>query len=655
MFIAVEKQIKKGKKQMKNNENHLFRRKIGTRIISLLLTVLVIFFAVPYVAYAETAEALNNLAGEEETTLLSYGKEAAVGGAEIYEAEELRGENTKHFRLTDGSYVLAVYPTNVHRLNEEGKYEDINNRLYNLLGDVINFDGNVKFSKKITGNSKIFTIHSGEGKITFSLTGAKKGTNAEIINNEDDESENELQKKINLENLSSTVIYRDILNGTDIEYVLNGSGIKENIIIKERLDSYSYSFEIAANGYSLQAQDDGSIAVLEEGGEKAFVIPAPIIFDSNGEYGCAEYKLSDENKSGKYILTVAPDYEWINSEERIFPITLDPAIYPSDNYVFDTFTDSNNPSVSYASDAYYYVSESKTTYWKTSNLSFVPKNVYISEVNLVYQLAGETPEAYIGVYPVTTDWNESLTYNKTVASSPQGALGNTSITYTHVKANEGEENDYVFFDITEAFKGWIDAPSQNFGVALKYLLGGEVKFLSPRSTTASVPCLQINYINQNGIEAYNSYSSHRAGEIANGYVNLATGSLVMDIPLLTLTNSVMPYTLSLVYDSKNANSFINKSAGNVPYTTRVAPYGYKWSSQQSVVKTTYTDIFSQTNYLYIWCDADGTEHSFFLSETPGVYKDDGGLGYKLKEASGKVTITFNDKSVYKFSSITTPS
>ena len=67
---------------MKNNEKHLFRRKIGTRIISLLLTVLVIFFAVPYVAYAETAEALNNLAGEEETTLLSYGEEAAVGGAE---------------------------------------------------------------------------------------------------------------------------------------------------------------------------------------------------------------------------------------------------------------------------------------------------------------------------------------------------------------------------------------------------------------------------------------------------------------------------------------------------------------------------------------------------------------------------------------------
>ena len=639
---------------MQNNVKHLFRNKIGTRIISLFLTILILFFAIPSIVYAETAEALKNLADEDEAALLSYGEESAIGGAEIYEAEELRGENTKHFRLADGSYALAVYPTNVHRLNEDGKYEDIDNRLYNLFGEVQNSDGNIKFSKKVNGNSRLFTIHNGNGKITFSLLGAIKGTKGEITNNEDGEraSENELQKKMKLQNLSSAIVYRDILDGTDIEYVLNGSNVKENIIIKEKSESYSYSFEIEVNGYLLSMQDDSSILVLRENAEIEYVIPAPVIFDSNGAHGSANYTLSEGNGNGKYILTVNADESWVNSDERAFPITLDPAIYAPSSTVTNTYVDSENPNRSHLNNVSYYIYTGKTIYWKTSDVSFIPKNAYISSANLIFRTS-TTADAYAGVYPVTSEWDENLDYNDTQSFfSPDGAVSNDIISYTHVK---GGATEYFAFDITEALQSWIDDPSQNFGVALKHLSGNEIVFYSSQQPPNYAPCLQINYVNQNGLESYNSYSSHNVGGIANAHVNLATGELVMDIPLLSATNSIMPYTVSLVYDSAGANGSLTNTNHNVPYTARIAPYGYKWSMQQSVVKRSYKNESNVTENLYIWCDSDGTEHSFFESEVSGVYEDNEGLNFKLREISGTVTISYKTDTVYTFSRISSPS
>ena len=87
---------------MKNNVKTLFRLKTSTRLISLILTLLILFFAVPSVVYAETAEALKS--SDNAEALLSEGEDSTVSETKIYEAEELREENAKHFILADGSY-----------------------------------------------------------------------------------------------------------------------------------------------------------------------------------------------------------------------------------------------------------------------------------------------------------------------------------------------------------------------------------------------------------------------------------------------------------------------------------------------------------------------------------------------------------------------
>ena len=95
-------------------------------------------------------------------------------------------------------------------------------------------DKRVKFAKKVTGNGEIFTLHENNTKITFSLNGAKKktvGTVKELFVEKTDESE--LGKLTTLTTLSSVIAYEDILDGVDVEYILDSNDIKENIVVKD--------------------------------------------------------------------------------------------------------------------------------------------------------------------------------------------------------------------------------------------------------------------------------------------------------------------------------------------------------------------------------------------------------------------------------------
>ena len=47
----------------------------------------------------------------------------------VFEVEEQREAAVKHFRLSDGSYVAASYPSAIHYESEDGIWKDIDNTL----------------------------------------------------------------------------------------------------------------------------------------------------------------------------------------------------------------------------------------------------------------------------------------------------------------------------------------------------------------------------------------------------------------------------------------------------------------------------------------------------------------------------------------------
>ena len=163
----------------------------------------------------------------------------------------------------------------------------------------------IKFAKKITGNETIFTLHEGNRKLTLSLDAAAKKTQGVITNATSDlgEDATELQKMTTLEKISASILYADILPSTDLEYIVKGLTVKENIIVKEKADDYTYTFTMKLNNLTATQTESGEIYIMDPStGETVYYIPAPIMWD-------ADYVTSNQvtmtlsGETGEYTLT----------------------------------------------------------------------------------------------------------------------------------------------------------------------------------------------------------------------------------------------------------------------------------------------------------------------------------------------------------------
>lgn len=76
----------------------------------------------------------------------------------LYELTELRAADTKYIKMSDGTIQALVYDAAIHAQDENGVWQEIDNRLtesQNTIGSA-----RVKFNKKITGNGELFTMHA---------------------------------------------------------------------------------------------------------------------------------------------------------------------------------------------------------------------------------------------------------------------------------------------------------------------------------------------------------------------------------------------------------------------------------------------------------------------------------------------------------------
>ena len=155
---------------------------------------------------------------------------------DIVEIVDMRTSTDKYFRLDDGTYYIAHYNSDVHYLADNGVWQNIDNSLSISGSEITTSDAKIKFAKKTTGNGELFTLHDGNHKLSLSLRNANKKIEGVITNSEAefDENTTQLQKMTTLDKISASVRYNNILENIDLEYVIKGSSVKENIIVKSK-------------------------------------------------------------------------------------------------------------------------------------------------------------------------------------------------------------------------------------------------------------------------------------------------------------------------------------------------------------------------------------------------------------------------------------
>ena len=186
-------------------------KKFSMKFIAGLLSVLLVIMSLPVSAFAI------DLSGDTSPPTISQ-EEANHDFVEIV---DMRTATDKYYRLDDGSYYVAHYNSDVHYLDDNGVWQDIDNSLAVNGSEITTSNAKIKLAKKTTGNGEIFTIHNNNRKLSLSLNNTNKKMEGIISNNETefDDDATQLQKMTTLDKISASVRYNDILENVDLEYV----------------------------------------------------------------------------------------------------------------------------------------------------------------------------------------------------------------------------------------------------------------------------------------------------------------------------------------------------------------------------------------------------------------------------------------------------
>ncbi len=663
------------------------------RIISILLTALFIIQLLPLQSMAaETQEWREELESKKANSVLtsdvadetSIDKESPIIG----EDESLRSADTKHFRKADGSYVAAVYGSPVH-YEKNGKWEEVDNTLVPIVenGKTVGYEAKSR-DNKITlptklGKNQFITMSDPSDKYTIRLgfvnvLSDKKGINfesaapvksdsfmksiigdsaelefaapsesAEITNPEVRDSVNAVNpdtsdaaqikayndELVAIDTLDAQAKYKNVSSDTDIEYIVTPDGIKENIIINKKQNSYIYGFALETDGLTPLKNEDGSISLYEEGNDEAvFIIETPYMFDANNEVSYAvdmsiesvnsnvyAEKIAADNGSAM-ILSVKADAGWINDSNRVFPVTIDPTVvYNSESNILDTYVNSSwlAPG-NHSSSINLYAGKLATgsfcrTYVKF-NLPALPDSGVITHAQFDLKKwdvnTGSYPILVYDAYKYNWDPGTIKWSTQPLSQTANACKNNTNLPLLTGSSGLSPNDQYYNINITQAANRWYEN-NRNNGLVITSVsetANGQAAFHSANTLSASEkPVLTVFYYDANDHKDSWTYETADLGRSGVVYANQFNGQMTYIHNDINMSGNRMPLNISHVYNSnssnyggKHANMYLGK--------------GFRLNIIEELREFNADDALYDLGYRYEFIS--NNESSFYFMSTP---------------------------------------
>lgn len=348
------------------------------KLFSAFLAVLMILLSVPCVVIEADAEKLpSEIPAESETVFKKA--EAYI----IQEDTTKRNEFEKHYICSDGTYVVASYAEAIHYKDDNGNWIDVDNRpMQTTEGAYTTRNGDFGISvPSSTGDGHLMRMDKGEHSLSWTLSANKKaGTikmdsnvstmapkpvqsqkmqvgiakRPEIIvsNTEQPRESNKVlrdEASFDLPNVSGKVRYDDLFGageGVSVVYTTYRNKIEEDIYIEKPTDITSFSMEVKAPDLTPRLNADNSVDFLDNDGEMCYHVGIPYMMDA--EFAVLNDIETTVIRSGDiWVITYTPDVAWFTSEERVYPILLDPSITTNEyrTNIQDTYVEEGDSTV----------------------------------------------------------------------------------------------------------------------------------------------------------------------------------------------------------------------------------------------------------------------------------------------------------------------
>ncbi|HTO00857.1 MAG TPA: hypothetical protein VL068_09310, partial [Microthrixaceae bacterium] len=164
----------------------------------------------------------------------------------------------------------------------------------------------------------LLTLSVGSKKVSFSL---------------DDVKGSQLQRDLAVwSDKKNRVEYEDVFEGTDLVYEVEAGGVKELFELEGqpgKTGRNSWTWRIDADGLTLREEKNGDVLFENSEDEAVLVIPRPIMWDSAGTLGDRANDQGDveaevERDGDDWLYTLTADRAWLNSKDRVYPVSVDP-------------------------------------------------------------------------------------------------------------------------------------------------------------------------------------------------------------------------------------------------------------------------------------------------------------------------------------------
>ena len=431
-----------------------------------------------------------------------------------------RGINSKTFTLSDGTYLAVAYPEAVHYQTQSG-FAAIDNSFVPavLVGDAMtgqirrtddlaaaqaapavsgtaywaNRDNpfSVALPQRLDARAPVVLRH-GRHTLRFaaevaadtavwSVPEAAEDANAadDIDLTEPAQVRAANDRDMAAPNARAAVSFPGAWTNADLHYAVAGQKLKESILLHDvpQQSDFSFLFAYDTDVLRAQVQEDGSVCLIDNEGETAFFIGAPVMFDSGEGYTDA-IAVTVEELDGGCRYTLTPDRAWLTDSARVYPVTMNiPAHVTSTqdtNYIHDNGVQESNPTTNYKTLDRIYVGTSasgkegrmyfKLTQWPTAT-GLNAGTITSANLNLSYYPQASWQTAYkltIDIHKLNAAWDTN-----TITWNTQKSLSGTKISSGYLANEKNVTSGYASFSVTKWVKAHYLSPSTDNGIRLQ--------------------------------------------------------------------------------------------------------------------------------------------------------------------------------------------
>lgn len=473
------------------------------------------------------------------------------------ELTSFRNANSKTFYREDDTYETVIYEDVIHYL-ENDEWMQVNNSIIEVGDSFENLANKfkLKFPKKLEDNKKI-KLSMQDYSISWSIL----NVNSSQI--EYDNSEITPSNMKELPNITQSIVYPSVLPNVDVEYIITGSSIKENIILKEYIEDFSISFEYKLKNLSLEVDDFDNYVLLSNDGEEVFSLSDFFMFDSN-EFSSYDINVTiNESDEKTFVLELIPSDDWL--QQANYPVIIDPTynVIQSTTFMWDTTVRSNEMSSNFDLLTYMQFGsglpgaeyESLFKFWMPEHI--IPE--FISSATLNLTRSSQSNGEQINIYRNTQNF-----YSDTVTWSTKPTHSSST---SDVFVTSGQTQYEI--DITSMVKYW--QTHENYGMTIAsnepHDAYNSVKTVN-YATTSSKPVVEIIYVDANGIKDYWTYDTQPLGDSGTGLIAENTG--------------VYTYVRNDISFSNEKTSLVMDMTFSHDYAGELTVYGHGWRSNYDV-------------------------------------------------------------------------